>query len=92
MVGPGEFEAKYEFYVTAPAPPEDFRTGAGWLPSGRGVFIERITLSADGQAFTSTIRYEAYGSKGESIPGGGTAEGRAVRIRFDDSTLHPGTQ
>src|SRR4026207_587492 len=56
-LGPNEFEAKYEFYVTAPAPPEAFKTGAGWLPSGRGVFTERITLAADGNSFTSTIRY-----------------------------------
>ncbi len=81
-VGPREFEAKYEFYATAPSPPDAFRSGAGWLPSGRGVFTERITLSADGQAFTSTIRYEALGNKGEPVAGSGEATGRAVRIGF----------
>lgn len=82
QVGPGEYEAKYEFYVTAPSPPDAFRSGAGWLPSGRGIFTERITLSADGQALTSTIRYEALGLSGEPVEGGGDARGSAVRIRF----------
>ena len=81
-VGPGEFEARYEFYVTSPSPPEVFRSGGGWLPSGRGVFTERIALSADGQTFTSTIRYEALGTRGEPVAGSGDARGRAVRIRF----------
>jgi hypothetical protein len=81
-VGPDEFEAKYEFYVTAPSPPEAFKTGAGWIPSGRGVFTERITLSADGQSFSSTIRYEAFDTKGQQVEGGGEATGRATRIRF----------
>jgi hypothetical protein len=37
-VGPMEFEAKYEFYITSPSPPDAFQGGGGWLPSGRGVF------------------------------------------------------
>lgn len=81
-IGTNEFEAKYEFYVTAPSPPEAFKTGAGWLPSGRGVFTERTTVAADGQSFTSIIRYEAFDTKGQPAPGGGEATGRATRIRF----------
>jgi len=81
-VGSREFEAKYEFYVTSPSPPDAFKNGGGWLPSGRGVFTERITLSADGEAFTSTIRYEALGLHGEPVTGSGEAQARAVRIRF----------
>lgn len=77
-----EFEATYEFYVTSPAPPDAFRTGAGWLPSGRGIFTERITLAADGRAFTSTITYEAFDTHGQAVAGGGTATGSAVRIGF----------
>ena len=79
-ISPTEFEAKYEFYVTAPAPPDAFKTGAGWLPSGRGIFTERITLSADGRTFTSTITYEAFDTHGQPSAGGGTATARAVRI------------
>ena len=82
MIGPNEFEAKYEFYVTAPAPAEAFKTGAGWLPSGRGVFTERITLAPEGQSFTSTIKYEAFDMKGQPVAGGGDATGRGVRIGF----------
>ena len=77
-----EFEARYEFYVTAPAPPDAFKTGAGWLPSGRGIFTERITLAADGKSFTSVITYEAFDTHGQPADGGGTATGRGVRIGF----------
>jgi hypothetical protein len=56
-VAPGEFEAKYEYFATAPSPPDQFKSGGGWLPSGRGILTERIKVSADGQTFSSTIRY-----------------------------------
>lgn len=75
-----EFEAKYEFYITTPSAPDAFKTGAGWLPSGRGIFTERITLAADGKTFTSTITYEAFGTHGRPMDGGGTATAHAVRI------------
>jgi len=81
-VGPNEFEAKYEFFSTVTSDLESFTKGAGWVPSGHGVFTERIKLSADGQTFTSTIRYEAFGLQNESLEGGGNATAKAVRIRF----------
>ena len=65
-----------------PSAPEQFKAGAGWLPSGRGVFTERITLAPDGRTFTSTIRYQLFDAKGAAIDGGGEAIGRAVRIEF----------
>ena len=76
------FEAKYEFFTTAASPPEELGTGAGWLPSGRGVFTERITVAPDGRTFTSTIRYELFDVEGRSIAGGGEAQGRGTRIDF----------
>lgn len=79
-IGPDEFEAQYEFFATQPSEPEAFQKGAGWLPAGRGVMTERITVSADGQTFTSTLRYEALGMNGEPVEGGGDATGRATRI------------
>lgn len=79
-VAPNEFEAKYEFFVTSPSAPDAFKTGAGWLPSGRGVLTERIKVSDDGQSFTSTIRYQALNSKGEPAEGGGEAKGRGARM------------
>lgn len=77
-----EFEAKYEFYATAPSAPEAFKAGGGWIPSGRGIFTERITLAADGKTFTSVITYEAFDTQGKPAEGGGSATGAAVRIAF----------
>jgi hypothetical protein len=78
---PSEFEAKYEFFATVPSDTEAFLKGAGWLPAGRGVITERITVAADGQTFTSTLRYDAFDSKGGPLEGGGEAKGRAMRIQ-----------
>ena len=80
--GPDEYEVKYEYYSTAPAAEAAFMKGAGWLPSGRGVFTETIKLAADGKSFTSTMRYEAFDTKGKPADGGGIARGQAVRIGF----------
>lgn len=80
-LGSGEFEARYEFFMTAPSPPDAFKTGGGWVPSGRGVLTERIKLSDDGQSFTSTIRYEAFDATGKPAEGGGPAKGSGARIR-----------
>jgi hypothetical protein len=74
------FEAKYEFFTTAPLPPD--KAGAGWLPSGRGVFTERITVAPDGRTFTSAIRYQLFDAKGAAIEGAGEATGRGTRIDF----------
>jgi hypothetical protein len=82
-VGPREFEAKYEFYVTkAPAGFAEIAKGGGWAPAGRGVFIERISLSEDGGSFTSKITYDQFDTAGKPAEGGGVATGRGVRLRF----------
>ena len=76
-----EFEGKYEFYVTQA--PSDVPIGAGgWLPGGRGVFVERIVLSPDGTSFTSTLVYDIFDAAGKRTSGGGQGEGRAVRFVF----------
>ena len=67
--GPGEYELKYEYYSTAPAEEPAFLKGAGWLPSGRGVFTETIKLAADGKSFTSAMRYEAFDATGNPAEG-----------------------
>ncbi len=82
LIRPNEFEAKYEYFATVPSGADVFKDGGGWIPSGRGVFTEVITLSADTKTFTSNIRYEALGLRGEKVDGSGEAEGRAVRIWF----------
>jgi hypothetical protein len=82
-VGPREFEAKYEFYVTkAPAAFAEIAKGGGWGPAGRGVFVERISLSEDGGSFTSKIRYDQFDTAGKPAEGGGEATGRGVRLTF----------
>jgi len=80
-VAANEFEAKYEYFTTTPSAPDAFKGGAGWLPSGRGVLTERITVAADGRSFTSTVRYESFGVHGEPVAGNGEAHGKAVRIQ-----------
>lgn len=82
-LGPNEFEAKYEFYVTkAPAAFGEIVKGGGWAPVGRGVFVERITLSQDGESFTSKITYEQFDTAGKPSEGGGEATGRGVKLTF----------
>jgi hypothetical protein len=81
-VGPGQFEARYAFYITeAPKTLDEIKAG-GWNPTGFGVFDERIRLAPDGQTYTSTIDYSAFGPGGEVVEGGGQAQGSGKRIGF----------
>jgi hypothetical protein len=78
-----EYEVKYEFYVTKPpANFEEITKGSGWGPAGRGVFVERITLSEDGKSFTSKIKYDQYDTAGKPAEGGGEATGQGVKLTF----------
>ena len=82
-VGAREFEAKYEFYVTkAPAAFDDIAKGGGWGPAGRGIFVERITLSADGKSFSSKIKYDQFDTSGKPAEGGGEATGKGMKLGF----------
>jgi hypothetical protein len=82
-VGTREFEAKYEFYVTkAPTAFVEIAKGGGWAPAGRGVFVERITLSEDGKSFTSKIKYDQFDTAGKPAEGGGEATGRGLKLTF----------
>ena len=82
-VGGREFEAKYEFYVTKPpATFDEIAKGTGWGPAGRGVFVERITLSDDGKSFTSKIKYDQFDVAGKPAEGGGEATGKGVKLTF----------
>jgi hypothetical protein len=81
--GPKQFELKYEFYVTkAPAAFEEITKGGGWGPAGRGVFVERITLSDDGKSYTSKIKYDQFDAAGKPAEGGGEATGKGVKLSF----------
>jgi hypothetical protein len=82
-VGGREYEAKYEFYVTTA--PKDFDAiakGGGWGLGGRGVFVERITISEDGKSFTSKIKYDQFDTAGKPSEGGGEATGQGVKLAF----------
>lgn len=82
-VGPKEFEVKYEFYVTkAPAKFDEISKGGGWGPAGRGVFVERVTLSDDGKSYTSKIKYDQFDTAGKPAEGGGEATGKGVKLAF----------
>jgi len=82
-LGPEEFEARYEFYITqAPSGTDAIIEGGGWLPAGRGVFTERIRLSSDGKSFSSTVSYEPLDLEGNPTVGGGEGEGSGVRLEF----------
>jgi hypothetical protein len=81
--GPNEYEAKYEFYVTKPpAKFEEIVKGGGWGLGGRGVFVEHITVAADGKSYTSKIKYDQFDTAGKPAEGGGEAEGKGVKLAF----------
>jgi hypothetical protein len=83
-LGAERFEARYEFFVTRPATPaEAAASGGGWLPGGRGVLSERITLAADGRSYASEIRYDLFDPAGKPVAGGGVGTAQARRMAFD---------
>jgi hypothetical protein len=81
--GHNQYEVKYEFFLTRPASPTEAASASGgWLPAGHGVLVESLSVSEDGNSFTSKIRYDMFDQAGRPIPGGGTAMARAVRLTF----------
>lgn len=82
-LGPRQFEARYEFFLPkSPASFDEIMKGGGWLPGGRGVFLERITLSDDGQSFTSTITYDSFDKEGNPAEKGSKAETEIKQMKF----------
>ena len=82
-VGPRQFEARYEFYVTKnPGSFDEIAKGGGWNPNGHGLLLEKLTLSEDGQSFTSTIEFTAFDPAGKPAEGGGKGTGSGTRMRF----------
>lgn len=81
--GARQFEARYEFFMTKP--PESFESiakGGGWLPAGHGVLTEDISLSDDGDSFTSMITLVLFDQNGQPVEGGGKGNGKGARIDF----------
>ena len=56
--------------------------GGGWLPKGRGVFTEMITLSEDGNSYTSTLALAMFDEAGAPVEGGYEGTGVGTRIVF----------
>ena len=82
-VGARQFEARYEFFLTkAPASFDDIANGGGWAPDVHGILTEKITLTADGDSFDSTIKYELFDAQGTPIAGGGEGTCYAKRIKL----------
>jgi len=83
QTGPREFKAKYGFYSTkSPAKFEDIAGDGGWLPTGRGVLREVISISEEGRHFRSKIHFEALDTVSKPVEGGGPVEGAGERIGF----------
>jgi len=82
QTGPGEFVARYEFFVTRPPQKlDELTTGGGWMPDGRGIFDERFRVSADGASFDSSFRYTPLKADGSPAGEVVTGRGHGVRIR-----------
>lgn len=82
-VKPRTFETKYIFYTTsAPGPGNAALKGGDWWPAGHGVLTETITLSEDGQTYTSTIKLRTFDKAGKPIAGDGEGTGTGARIVF----------
>lgn len=79
--GPREFVAHYEFYMTKP-PAAGVSLAGGWLPAGRGLLDETITLSEDGRSYASTIHLQMLGEDGQPTKDKGDAQGTGRRIDF----------
>jgi hypothetical protein len=77
-----QFQTKYVFYTTKEQTLDGVR-GSDWWPAGHGVLTEVITLSADGQSYSSTIKLVTYDTAGGLVPNGsGEGTGSGTRIVF----------
>lgn len=65
--GYGRFEARYVYYVTKPPQRlDDITAGGGWLPDGKGIITEKITLAKNGQSYKSNITLKLFDAKGRA--------------------------
>jgi hypothetical protein len=82
-VGDRTYEAKYAYFWTKPPTALDEITkGNGWSPGGHGLLAQKITLSADGQSFDSTITYNVFDQAGKPTEKESVATAKATRIGF----------
>ncbi len=82
-VGKQKYEAKYAYYWTKPPSSfDEIAKGNGWAPGGHGVLSQEITLSADGNSFESTIRYQVFDQAGKPTEKESIATAKASRMGF----------
>jgi hypothetical protein len=78
-----QFETKYLFWITKAAGIEkQIADGGGWSPDGYGILREKITLSADGNAYNSTLTFETFDQEGKSTSKIDTGTCVGTRITF----------
>lgn len=80
-ISPQTFQTKYLFYTTKEKAQGDGTRSTDWWPAGRGVLTETITLTANGQAYASTIKLESYDSTG-ALTDSGEGTGAGTRVVF----------
>lgn len=76
------FQTKYVFYTTKEPGLKDGTGKGDWWPAGHGVLTETITVSADGQSYTSTIKLVTYDKLGAQIGAADEGTGTARRVVF----------
>lgn len=75
------YELRYCFYTNkSPASLDELRSDGGWLPSGHGQLVERITLSEDGRSFKSSLTLALFDQEGHPVEGGGNGHGMGQRM------------
>jgi hypothetical protein len=82
-VGIRKYEAKYQFFQSkVVSSADELVKGGGWAPDGYGTLSQKITLSADGNSFDSSITLELFDKVGKATAGGGEATAKGQRIGF----------
>jgi hypothetical protein len=82
-VGERKYEAKYEYFWTkAPANLDEITKGGGWSPGGHGVLTQKISISADGHSFDSTITLQMFDQQGKPVEASCEAVAKGNRLRF----------
>ena len=77
------YEAKYQFFQTkAVKTSDELVKQGGFMPDGYGIITQTITLSTDGNSFTSRIAVAMFDNAGKAIAGGSTGTASGTRIRF----------
>jgi hypothetical protein len=81
QTGPRSYELRYSFY----SPPKFVKSGraSAWVPSGRGLYVEKLDLSVDGNTYRSHVVYDFVDPAGHAVPGGGEGEATGTRARLE---------